>query len=90
LFLPSYGSENVERRTHIPRTAISLSVHTESTSVEGKHQRRIRTGYEPWILFTITGFVELAIDKLTTKMRFSRSVQEQRGGAGETIGTRLK
>jgi hypothetical protein len=36
-------SENVERRTHIPQTLNATSVHTESTSVKGKHQRRIRT-----------------------------------------------
>jgi hypothetical protein len=41
-------SENVERRTHIPQTLNSMSVHTEGTSVKGKHQRRILTGYEPW------------------------------------------
>ncbi len=43
LFCPSSDSENVERRTHIPQTLNSMSVHTESTSVKGKHQRRILT-----------------------------------------------
>jgi hypothetical protein len=60
-----------------------MSVHMESTSVKGKHQRRILTGDEPWCLSTNTGVVELAIDKLTTNVRISRSVQEQRSGAGE-------
>ncbi len=43
LFWPSNDSENVERRTHIPQTSNSTSVHTESTSVKGKHQPRILT-----------------------------------------------
>jgi hypothetical protein len=32
LFWPRNDSENVERRTHIPQTLNSMSVHTESTS----------------------------------------------------------
>jgi hypothetical protein len=43
LFWPRNDSENVERRTHIPQTLNSMSVHMESTSVKGKHQRRILT-----------------------------------------------
>jgi hypothetical protein len=66
-----------------------MSVHTESTSVKGEHQRRILTGDGPWCLFTNTGVVELAIDKLTTNVRISRSVQEQRSGAGETYRTKM-
>ena len=57
--------------------------------MKGEHQRRILTGYEPWCLFTNTGVVELAIDKLTTNVRISRSVQEQRSGAGETYRTKM-
>ena len=36
-------SESVDRRTHIPQTSNSTSVHTGRTSVKGKHQRRILT-----------------------------------------------
>ncbi len=43
LFWSRNDSENVERRTHIPQTLKSMSVDTESTSVKGKHQRRILT-----------------------------------------------
>ena len=57
--------------------------------MKGEHRLRILTGYEPWCLFTNTGVVELAIDKLTTNVRISRSVQEQRCGAGETYRTKL-
>ena len=57
--------------------------------MKGEHQRKIITGYEPWGLFTNTGVVKLAIDKLTTNVRISRSVQEQRSGAGETYRTNM-
>ena len=74
LFWPRNNSENVERRTHIPQTLNSMSVHMENTSVKGNHQRRILTGYEPWCLFTTTGVVRLAIDEVTTNVRIRRSV----------------
>ncbi len=52
-FLPSNDCENVERRTYIPQTLNSMSVHTESTSVKGEHQRRILTE-KPLVLSWIT------------------------------------
>jgi hypothetical protein len=41
----------VDRRTHIPQSSNSTSVHTERPSVKGKHQRRILTWCTSSIVF---------------------------------------